>query len=279
MHVPVERTRLRALIDAAVAVLGSAGIGWVLISFNDESSIINLAAMGAGLLLVTVAALSVVRRQPVFSTPADRVTLVRAVLVGGCATIVTLSLFDTVPSRSWWLIGLAAPALLLDAVDGWVARRTGTATAQGARLDMETDAAFLLVLSIPAAFVIGPWVLAIGAMRYLFAAASWWRPALRQHLSFSSFRRVTAGVQGFVLLFVLIPTVPLALAVPITVFALVLLMISFGKDAVLLERSFRDARMTLNQPRDPGSATPSSTNRGQGQSAARSRPRGDVEIP
>lgn len=236
MNLSVQPTRLRAFIDAAAAVLGSVGVGCVLISQHNEANIVNLVAIGAGLMLVTGAAMSIVLRQPAFSTPADRVTLIRVVLVGGCATIVVLSLFGTAPVRSWWLIALASPALLLDVVDGWVARKTGTANAHGARLDMEIDAAFLAVLSIAAAFVVGPWVLTIGALRYLFVAASWWRPALRQQLSFSAFRRVTAGIQGVALVVALAPIVPVALATAVTMFALALLMLSFGKDIVSLER-------------------------------------------
>ena len=38
-------------------------------------------------------------------------------------------------------------AAALDGVDGWVARRTRTASAFGARFDMETDALLILVLS------------------------------------------------------------------------------------------------------------------------------------
>ncbi len=38
------------------------------------------------------------------------------------------------------LVALASAALVLDAVDGQVARRTGTATALGARFDGEVDA-------------------------------------------------------------------------------------------------------------------------------------------
>ena len=93
-------------------------------------------------------------------------------------------------------------------VDGWVARRTGTASVQGSRLDMETDAALMLVLCVPLAFTLGPWVLAIGVMRYAFVALSWWRPALRGHLEFSQFRRVVAAIQAVVLVVALVPLVP-----------------------------------------------------------------------
>ncbi len=232
------RARSRVFVDVAAAAVGSAGIGSALIAATDGSPLVDAVALAAGLTLVGVVAWSVVRRRPVFCTPADRVTLLRAVLVGGCATVVVLGLVDAVASRSWWLFLLAAPALLLDAVDGWVARRTGTASAQGARLDMEIDAVFLVVLTIPLAFTLGPWVLAIGAIRYVFVAASWWRPALRQPLRFSTFRRVTAGVQGVVLVLALIPTVPGRLAAPVTAVALALLVFSFTRDVLGLERAF-----------------------------------------
>ncbi|MHA7276343.1 CDP-alcohol phosphatidyltransferase family protein [Arthrobacter sp. Hz1] len=227
----------RALFDAASAVLGSIGVGVTLLALNDSRDVTNLAAVVAGLTLVTIAALSVVRRRPSYSGPADRVTLFRAVLAGGCATIVVLSLWGTVPTRSWWLVLLAAPAVLLDAVDGAVARRTGTASPAGARLDMETDAILLLVLSIPVALTLGWWALLIGLMRYLYVAASWFRPALRRELEFSQFRRVIAATQSVVLVVVLIPVVPVACATLVTAAALAVLCVSFGRDVVALERN------------------------------------------
>ncbi|GAA4940924.1 hypothetical protein GCM10023238_03240 [Streptomyces heliomycini] len=45
-------------------------------------------------------------------------------------------------------MGLTAVALILDGVDGKVARRTGTSTPLGARFDMEVDAFLILVLSV-----------------------------------------------------------------------------------------------------------------------------------
>src|SRR3954452_4314907 len=70
--------------------------------------------------------------------PADYVTLARAALVGGGAALVA----DACAGQPHLgpLVGLAAVALALDAVDGQVARRTRTASALGARFDMEVDA-------------------------------------------------------------------------------------------------------------------------------------------
>ena len=102
--------------------------------------------------------------------PADLVTLGRAVLVGGVTALVADWLVTgRMPTAV--LVALAAVALALDAVDGRVARRTGTASARGARFDMEVDAVLVLVLSGYVAALLGPWTLAIGAMRYVFAVA------------------------------------------------------------------------------------------------------------
>ena len=72
---------------------------------------------------------------------------------------------------SWLVATLTA---LLDAVDGALARRSGLASDFGARFDMETDAAFTLVLCalVLQAGQAGPWVLAAGLMRYAFVAAA-----------------------------------------------------------------------------------------------------------
>ncbi len=97
------------------------------------------------------------------------------------------------------LVTLASVALVLDAVDGQVARRTGTVTALGARFDMEVDAFLILVLSVFVATTAGAWVLAIGAMRYGFVVAGWLLPWLRSPLPVSTARKAVAAAQGIAL--------------------------------------------------------------------------------
>ena len=70
--------------------------------------------------------------------PASWVTLARATLAVGVAALAADSFTHDTPVAL--LVTLAAIALALDAADGWVARRTGTATALGARFDGEVDA-------------------------------------------------------------------------------------------------------------------------------------------
>ena len=135
--------------------------------------------------------------------PADRVTLTRAVLVCGVAALVA----DACRRRAGpatadgVLVALASVALVLDAVDGRVARRTGTVTPLGARFDMETDAFLILVLSVHVSRDLGWWVLGIGAARYvlLLGAASRWAPWLRGQVPARRWRKVVAAYQGIVL--------------------------------------------------------------------------------
>ena len=231
-------TQLVAVLLAALCL--SAG---VLVAVGEpvrtSSAILAVTAFVAGLVLPVLAIWSILRRNPVFITAADRFTLGRGVLAGGCATLATLVAAGIFPAQSWLIVLLAVPAALLDAVDGWVARLRGTSNSYGAQLDMQTDAGFLLILSIPATFVVGPWVLLIGTMRYFFAAAARFRPALKGTLDYSTFRRVVAAIQSVALVAVLVPFIPVWLATLIAGSALGLLLISFAKDCYTLERNAR----------------------------------------
>ena len=129
--------------------------------------------------------------------PASWVTLARATLAVGVAALVAASFAHDTPVAL--LVTLAAVALALDAVDGWLARRTGTATALGARFDGEVDAFLILALSIYVAPAYGAWVLAIGAARYLFLAGEWLLPWMRAPLPPRRWRRIVAAAQGIVL--------------------------------------------------------------------------------
>jgi phosphatidylglycerophosphate synthase len=245
-----------ALRDSSIATVMSVLLCAVL-ARNAGPVLVAAAAAAAGLALVVAAGTAVFSRAGRWSGPADRVTLGRTVLIGGCATVAVLVLTGTLPARPWWLLPLAVPALALDAVDGIVARRTGTASAAGARLDMEMDAALLLVLSAIATQSLGWWVLAIGGMRYAFVAVAQFRPQLRGSLQFSQFRRVVAAVQGVALASALAPVFPLPVARTVVAIALVLLVVSFGRDVKTLEQgrsAVEPAAKTADQHRGKVSA-------------------------
>ncbi|MFG2141454.1 CDP-alcohol phosphatidyltransferase family protein [Streptomyces sp. NPDC048650] len=166
--------------------------------------------------------------------PANRVTLARAILVGCVAALVADSFAHRVPVPL--LVALATVALILDAVDGQVARRTGTATALGARFDMEVDAFLILVLSVYVALPLGAWVLLIGLMRYAFVAASWVLPWLRGGLPHSMARKAVAALQGIALVVAGAGIVPPAWSLLAVGAALALLVWSFGRDVAWLWR-------------------------------------------
>lgn len=177
--------------------------------------------------------------------PADRVTLTRAILVGGVTALTVDSV--TRPAPVGLLVALTAVALALDAVDGYVARRTGTASPLGARFDMEIDAFLLLVLSVLVAPWAGGWVVAIGAMRYAFVAAGWLLPWLRAPLPPRYWRKVVAATQGVVLAVAVSDLLPRPITISALVVALAMLVESFGHDVAWLWRH-RPTRTAVPAP-------------------------------
>lgn len=208
------------------AVDGLPAIGWM-------AALAYLAASNALLLIA-------LRRR---NTPrlgwANIVTATRSTLVAIITGLVAASF--VAPISVPLLIGLVVPALALDALDGWVARRTDTITELGARFDMEVDAFLLLVLSAYVAQILGPWVLAIGLMRYVFVAAGWMLPWLRLQLPPRYWRKVVTAVQGIALALAASGLIPELAAVLVGV-ALAMLVESFGRDVLWLAVRSRTRR-------------------------------------
>jgi phosphatidylglycerophosphate synthase len=166
--------------------------------------------------------------------PASWVTLARATLAVAVAALVADSFAHDTPVAL--LVTLAAVALALDAVDGWLARRTGTATALGARFDGEVDAFLILALSVYVAPAYGAWVIAIGAARYLFLAGEWLLPWMRAPLPPRRWRRMVAAAQGIVLTVAAAEVLPRPLTQALLVAALAALAASVGECAWWLWR-------------------------------------------
>lgn len=232
----IDRATRRDLTATAAVYLG---VGSWLASLSSPSAVTGVLAVGAGAALLGSTCASILRRErPAACTPADRVTLVRAVLIACCAVLTVMSVisphYPGVP-----LLILGAAAFGLDAVDGAVARRTRSASADGARLDTETDAALTLVLSFAAAAALGAWTFLIGLMYYAFSAAKRFRPALRRTLPVSPGRKTIGAVQPLALLFALLPGIPAFPKTTAVLLSLTLLLFSFGRDLILLERTHR----------------------------------------
>jgi phosphatidylglycerophosphate synthase len=203
---------------------------------------VNGALIGLGFALVLAGLL------PARLGPADLVTLARTVLVGAITAIVTDSLDHHMPAGP--LVALAAVALVLDGVDGAVARRTRTESSFGARFDMEVDAFLILVMSIYVAPILGAWVLAIGAMRYVFVAATWVLPWMRSALPPRWWRKVVAAGQGIALTVAAAGLLPTPVSGAIVAAALALLVESFGRDVWWLWRRRPVARLSAAEMRD-----------------------------
>jgi phosphatidylglycerophosphate synthase len=164
--------------------------------------------------------------------PADKITLVRAVLTAGVAGLAVASV---VSGRAFPAAALlAAVALPLDGVDGWVARRTGTCSERGARFDMEVDAALILVLSVLLVRPLGAWVLAAGLMRYAFGLAGLVLPWLTAPLPVRRSRKVVAAAQGVVLAVAVSAVLPGVVAGGAVAVALGALTWSFARDVAWL---------------------------------------------
>jgi phosphatidylglycerophosphate synthase len=170
--------------------------------------------------------------------PANYVTLARAILVVVVATSIGRAPKTSLP---WFVIGLITLIAILDGVDGWVARRTGTASAFGARFDMETDAALILVLSILVwqHGKAGVWVLLCGLMRYLFVAAGRLLPWIAQPLRSTRRGKTVAVGQLLGLSVALAPIVPVPISAVVSAVTLAALAWSFAVDIRWLSRHYR----------------------------------------
>jgi phosphatidylglycerophosphate synthase len=229
---------LVALLTTIQVTMGLGTAGWL----------VGLSAGGTAAVLLAV---GLHRAATTRFGPATVVTLVRATLGQVVAALVAAS-FAGLDHRGL-LIAVTFVALLLDAVDGRVARRTGSVTPLGARFDMEADAFLILVLSVATGPAVGWWVLAIGLARYaLFAAEQVW-PWLRTPVPPRYWRKVVAAVQGVCLAMVVAGLLPTPEAVLLLVAALGLLAESFGRDVLWLVR--RHHATTTSHERVP-STTP-----------------------
>lgn len=197
-----------------LTLIGISPAGWLL-GFLYGLAVTGLLARG------------LVRSGQSHLGPANHVTLARSALVGGVLALVVSNFGSQTPVAV--LVTLATVALVLDGVDGKVARRTSTASALGAKFDREVDAMLILILSVNAGRYVGWWVLMIGAARFLFLAAGLIWPWLRGDLPARYWAKVVAVIQGVVLTIVAAGILPVGVLIALCVIALAALAESFGR--------------------------------------------------
>jgi phosphatidylglycerophosphate synthase len=155
------------------------------------------------------------------------VTLLRAALV--CALLMPLMGGH---AAGWAVTGVAGIGLILDGVDGFLARRSGLVSRFGARFDMETDAALALVLSLHviAGTAVGPAILVLGLTRYAFVLAGAVLPWLRADLPDRWWRKAICVVQIAALILLQLPWLAPDQAITIARLTALLLIGSFAVD-------------------------------------------------
>src|SRR5579864_4801413 len=230
-HVALPTIRLAAILGllATAALLGvvsaTAGLGvagWI-------------AGLATGSAATALLATARMRSDQPAILPADWVTLTRTLIIAGVAGLVADSFGRPVSIAA--LVTLSSVALALDAVDGQVARRTGTATPLGARIDGEVDAFLILLLSIAVSRDYGDWVLAIGAARYVFLLAGWLIPWLAAPLPPRFWGKVVAAVTGIVLTVAASGVTSRLAGMTAVAVALLLIAESFGRNVIWLYRA------------------------------------------
>jgi len=165
--------------------------------------------------------------------PANQVTVGRGMLVALLAGLIGERTDTGAPALA---VILATSVAVLDGTDGWLARRTGMSSAFGARFDMETDAALIMVLALLTwlSGKAGPWVLASGLLRYLFVVCGALLPWLRRPLPPSERRKTVAVVQMVTLIVALAPVIPVPVSGAVALLGLAALTLSFLLDIVWL---------------------------------------------
>jgi phosphatidylglycerophosphate synthase len=238
---PVDQGALRlATILGVLSTAALLGVVSVTAGLGVAGWIAGLVTGWAATALIVIARMR--SDQPTI-LPADWVTLTRAVLCAGVAGLVATSFGRPVSITA--LVTLSAVALALDAVDGQVARRTGTATSLGGCFDGEVDAFLILLLSIVVSQDYGSWVLVIGAARYALLVAGWLIPWLAAPLPPRYWRKVVAAVQGIVLTIAASGLLDRLTGMIAVAVALLLLAESFGRCVIWLYRTGAGPRTRL----------------------------------
>jgi phosphatidylglycerophosphate synthase len=232
-HAPLRSSVIRALTAGLLLILGYAPI--VASETMSGADYIRRSVLFFAIAALVVFSRVTVRHPfPRFGA-ANVVTTVRVAIGAGIAGLIGEPPSDRI---AWLLVAAVGTVAALDGLDGWLARRSGYTSAFGARFDMETDAALILIVSVLVwqHGKAGAWVVLCGLMRYGFVAAGrvvpWMAGPLR-----STIRGKSAAVAQFVgLAIALLPVVPVPYSAVVAAITLGILIWSFAVDIAWLRR-------------------------------------------
>jgi len=236
---PLAPLRSSVALAVALGALGTAGLGLIAASWIDAGPAYLVKSLGIFAVAATLVVGLVGPHHPFprFG-PANHVTLVRVALVSIAAGLVG----EPRSARVTWLaVAATITVVVLDGLDGWLARRSRVSSAFGARFDMETDALLILVLSVLVwqHGKAGAWILACGLMRYAFVACGWLLPWMAGPLRSTVRGKAVAIGQLVGLGAVLSPLVPAPQSAVVAAATLAMLVWSFAVDVMWLYRSSR----------------------------------------
>lgn len=220
----------------------AAGLGGCAALVAGLTSAAGLAALALALAMLAGAGGLLVATLPAYPHArlglCNAVTLARLAMACAVAGLIAAPGVLADPVTGWAVTGLCALALALDGVDGWAARRSGLASDWGARFDMETDAFLGAVLSVLAwqTGKAGPWVLALGFMRFGWIAAGRVLPWLNGDLPPSLRRKAVCVIQIAALIALVSPALAPPLSTGVAAVAVAVLGWSFAVDGLWLWR-------------------------------------------
>jgi phosphatidylglycerophosphate synthase len=137
------------------------------------------------------------------------------------------------------VVAVALASLLLDGVDGWLARRESRVSSFGARLDIEVDSAFAMVLALNSWVIgtTGPLIILLALPRYIYVAFAKIYPWLNKQPPTRIGGKVVGVIQILALISFNLPNFPQWLVIPVVAIVLAGLIWSFGRDVRWLWRS------------------------------------------
>ena len=232
-HRELLRGALTGMLAVALSIVAASVLGVNLLHLSAAylPKALLLFTAGAGLVLLALPG----SHRFVRMGAANQVTIVRGALVALLAALLGEHISRAIATVA---VVVASAAMLLDGVDGWLARRSGTASAFGARLDMETDALFVAVLALLVWQFgkAGSWVLLSGLMRYLFGAVVAFIPRLQRPVPSTNRGKTIAVLQMIALIVALAPGCGRPASAWVAAVGLLGLVLSFALDVVWLLR-------------------------------------------
>lgn len=232
------RRGVAALTATGAAAAGAAVGGWTLVAGAADYAAANRWLLVAGAVLVYEVgflAYHLDRTTAAFTLP-NLVTLVRGGLYAAAAGFLFV---PPTPAVRWAPAACYGTGAVLDAVDGYLARRTGETTALGAKLDLAFDTLGFLVAPLvgvawgrlPVAY------LSLSAARYVYRAGIGWlerrgRPV--GDLPASRVRRPLAALQMAFIAVALAPVLPASVVHPLALVVVAPSLAVFARDYLVV---------------------------------------------